>query len=94
MNTFEIKSWVLGTERKIVVTEPSTVDGTDFKLNLEENEPIIIRYDNGHWHSLSAGDRSTSPIPRQIEIDSIGFEIAKYWCSRLARQLENFQLSI
>ncbi|HEX8023529.1 hypothetical protein [Mucilaginibacter sp.] len=93
-NTFEIKSWVLGTERKIIVTEPLTVDGTEFKLELDEKEPLIIKYDNGHWHPLSPDDKTVVAVPRQLEIDSIGFEIAKHWCSRLARQLENFQLAI
>ena len=93
MNTFEIKSFVLGTERKILVTEPANVDGTEFILNLEEKEQIVIKFDNGNWYSLLP-DKTIAAVPKQLEIDSIGFEIAKHWCSRLATQLESFRLSI
>lgn len=98
MNTFEIISWVLGAQRKIIVTEPLTWNGAEFKLKLEENsqqDDLVIKLENGHWQTISLlSDPIASILPRQLEIDSIGFEIAKHWCNRLKQQLENFQACI
>jgi hypothetical protein len=96
MKTFEITSWVLGTEQKIIVTEPPTLDSSEFKLKLYDlDEYLVVILKDGHWVSFL--NRNISPPLRmieQLEIDSIGFQIAKHWCNRLTQQLENFQISI
>nr|WP_294791174.1 hypothetical protein [uncultured Mucilaginibacter sp.] len=98
MNTFEIVSWVLGTERKIIVTEPTTWSGTEFKLKIAEEVEInelTVKLENGSWLPvLSAQEKNNNIIPKQLELDSIGYQIAKYWCRRLEQQLEDFQICI
>lgn len=97
MKTFEINSWVDGSKQRIIVTEPSTWDSTEFKLRINEcgsNTQFIIKLENGHWRYISFDDTANYSTPKQLEIDSIGFEVARYWCSRLEQQLENFQICL
>jgi hypothetical protein len=96
MQTFEIVSWVLGYEQKIIVTEPKNLDEVEFRLKLKEgnlNDDLIIKLEDGHWKPVSLINEIALPLlTRQFEIDSIGYKIAKHWCRRLQIQLENYQV--
>lgn len=94
MNTFEIISWVNGKEQNIRVTEPLVLDMPVFKLTFDQasqNENLIVRLEDGHWSLLSSAKNKTI---HQLEIDSIGYQIARHWCNRLEQQLAAFQICI
>lgn len=98
MNTFEIVAWVFGRERKIIVTEPLSWNASEFELNFDQavkKNNLTIKLENGHWLPLlPLNINSNTVIPQQLEIDSIGYQIAKHWCSRLEQQLAEFQICI
>jgi hypothetical protein len=98
MNTFEIVVWVLGIEQKVIVTEPTAWNETEFALHFNDaskKNTLMIKLENGHWLPVVPADKKTSTIlPRQLEIDSIGYQIAKHWCGRLEKQLQNFRICI
>lgn len=92
MVSFKVTSFLNGKKVIVSVIKSDPWDANEFLVNFEmgnNNYTRTISLKDGKWH-LHDNDRT--PEFGRIDINCIGFEIAKYWSSKLKRQIDEFEL--
>jgi len=96
MKVFCIHTLIHGHHTAIEVQQPVPWDSNEFTIRYHrgnEQKVATLLFDNGHWKHLTL-DLDLRAELEDLEVDSIGHQIASTWSQQLAMQLERFQLYI
>lgn len=96
MKVFYIHTLIHGHYTAIEVQQPVPWYSNEFTIRYHrENEQKIatLLFDNGHWKHRPEELDLRAEL-EDLEVDSIGHQIASIWSQELAIQLERFQLYI